>query len=241
MAHFRKPIKKEKKFFSHKDVESLTVSDKMIGEGAFGRVFEGVLKFKGQKAIKVAVKKFKSVDFEEGTGLEIGERQVEFFRNLIRKLSEVGIKVPKMDFVKANGEYVLVSELFSSKGESKLWEGHYHYEKFDYLSEKVQNQLMNDLGKLAGKVESLGHILFFDMVGFFHGNNKIELLIHDIDNFIYNEFKFDSSNPRTVRKANNRLKDLVDKALIAAVLTDSRKQELRKIFSDALGRNPWSE
>ena len=102
-----------KEWFAPEQVEWLKVSERVLGEkGHFGEVRLGRLKFKGRKPFSVAVKQFHPrhaflFDWKK-------------YEGAISSLRQAGVRMPKMALVEHGGRKVLVSELFASRGGSKI-------------------------------------------------------------------------------------------------------------------------
>jgi hypothetical protein len=126
----RKPKKAlEQEWLKPKNVDWLKVSDNLLDRGSDGFVYTGRIKFKGKKPVRVAIKKFIG---------KTGYWTVRKYRGIIKKLRAEGIPLPKMDFVKHEGEWVLVSQLFIKAKKTKLTSPPPQFKKFkeieDYAS-----------------------------------------------------------------------------------------------------------
>ena len=71
-------------------VEWLKVSRLKLGEGKYGEVFAGRLKFKGKRAFAVAVKRFRFPS----------QVNVRRYEQVISDMAAAGVRMPKMAFVR---------------------------------------------------------------------------------------------------------------------------------------------
>ena len=163
----------ETKWKKQEDVEWLKVSDMQIGQGVYGKVYIGRIKFKGQQPARIAVKRF----LEPPTT----DSHVASYENVIRKLKASGAQIVKTGFVKHEGEWMQVQPLFgaTAKG-SKLkrlfvdW--NYVDPEINLSDEQKRKSLM---GALA-KVMDAGYPPMFDAIGMVTGTTPM-FVVHDLD------------------------------------------------------------
>ncbi|MFH0713047.1 MAG: hypothetical protein V1722_00145 [Candidatus Micrarchaeota archaeon] len=97
------------------EVKRLVVSDKEIGQGAFGTVYHGRIWFKGKKPLRVAVKKFHP-------GWQVTDEVIRAYRQTLENLRRVGAPMPKVGFVKHEGNWVQVSAVYGATARGSKFE-----------------------------------------------------------------------------------------------------------------------
>jgi len=103
------------------DIKWLTIGKRKLGEGKFGKVFEGRLWLKGQKPKRVAVKVFNSDTAREYFFKpEIDEQSITHYEEAIAKLRRAGVPVLKTGFVKHEGNWIQVQQLHAISTGSKI-------------------------------------------------------------------------------------------------------------------------
>lgn len=95
-----------------KEVERLTVTRTKLGEGGYGAVYLGRVKFKDSKWKRVAVKIFRS---------SLSDHDAQFYDCAINDLATARVPMLKCGIVKHEGKWVIVHELYGATGKgSKL-------------------------------------------------------------------------------------------------------------------------
>lgn len=154
------------------DVKKLSVSNKEIGQGDFGRVYLGRLHFKGtSRSARVAVKEF--------------HKPVNPFHyeTVIDKMRRAGLPIIKMGFLQHRGKWVQVTPLFGSKsrGSTIRIDGR-NFENDMRVAEALRKPEKLDelLGIIAG-VANLGYLVPRDSIAAHLKQGDVKFLIHDID------------------------------------------------------------
>ena len=152
-----------KEWFKPSDVEWLKVSGEQLGKGRYGTVYRGRIKFRGKPSFSVAVKQFHSPDalfFDWGK-----------YEKAISSLKQAGVKMPKMALLEHDGRKVLVSELFASRGASKIFDVGY----------KVPSKMRESLLDVVAKIINAGYEPAPDAIGALRTGKGFEPIVHDFD------------------------------------------------------------
>ena len=143
-----------------------------IGEGNYGNVFIGRLKFKDGSVHRVAIKRFKKEH-------KVDDKLAGAYQRTIRKMKGFGIPIPKMGMVKIKsknsprGEWVQVSQLWGSVKQKSKISPHGRI-----VSVKGKKDTIATLIKLSNE----GYLVFLDMIEpFKHVPGVIPI---DIDKFV---------------------------------------------------------
>ncbi len=162
-------MKEYKPWKTEADVERLTfkkTSKNCIGSGAFGDVYLGRVKFKGEKSKRVAVKVF--------LALGHGNMWRRHYEAVIQKLHGEGAPIPKTSFVEHEGQHVQVMELFGAKEKgSKI--------KNVFLSKHTE-QNRTELINAICSIVNAGYYPPSDAIGFRSTKYGPKAIIHDLDN-----------------------------------------------------------
>ena len=190
--------------FDARDVSALKISDKKIGEGWFGKVYYGRIKFKNGATKRVAIKVFKAHVRDHIYDI------ARAYETVIKTLFNKGIRFPKMGLVKVKdlaflmpknesrellsfGDYVLVSELYgSAKKGSRLIDLYdkrfYPFDMFDqgrgFFIDVValkDPREIKDLADLWIKLINAGFYPDTDVFSFYSLGNRLKPIIIDLD------------------------------------------------------------
>jgi hypothetical protein len=251
----KKNILQNRNIYTSKDVHKLIINrNKLLGQGAMGEIYSGIIVFKDKKTNKhirkrVAIKEFK----ENFTNQELNR-----YKEGIKTLSSIKLKadkrfpnrkvgystlIPKMGLVKINGKWVLVTQSFSRKGKSKFYSNNYFNIKNLSKSEKVQflKESSFILTKIIEKgydaIDSLIQFknhsssvipLDLDTISFSKRNNnafkKAELLIENLNVLAY-DLSLNKKN------YNIFLKKLLNYSL-NSISDKNMKKEYKKIYKE---------
>jgi hypothetical protein len=159
--------KKEKKIYTSKNIHNLIINrNKIIGKGIIGKVYSGTVVFKDKITNKITRKKVAIKEFKEG----INNEELKRYKEVIKTLSNIKLSIdnrypnrkirtssliPKMDFIKVNGKWLLVMQSFVKKGKSKFNNNNY----FDIisLSKKERNEFLKECSFIITKITEKGY------------------------------------------------------------------------------------
>lgn len=193
-----------------------------------GHVFIGRLRFGKGKPKRVAVKIFKH---------ELTDEMAAQYQQAIRKLSEAGVRLPKMAMYKhPEHGWVQVSQLFHSKGASKIVEKSW----FWIENQAARREAIDQLARVA----NAGYFPALDLVEPFTDNKK-GIIPFDLDYVVSGHKKYekgDGGNTEILVKAINELgktseekRDLLQIALTIAprLTTHIQKHALKHKWYNA--------
>lgn len=106
---------------TREDFIRLKVGKRQIGKGLYGKVFVGKMWLKGKGPKSVAVKVFEpwaAEEFFEKPHMD--DEDIGHYEEAISRLKRAGVPVLRTGFVKHNGQWVQVQELFAKKTGSKI-------------------------------------------------------------------------------------------------------------------------
>jgi len=212
-----------KEWFKPSDVEWLKVSGEQLGQGRYGTVYRGRIKFRGKPSFSVAVKQF---HFPKAPFFNWGN-----YEKAISSLKQAGVRMPKMAVVEHEGRKVLVSELFASRGASKIFD----------IGYKVPPQMREALLDVVAKIINAGYEPAPDAIGALRTGKGFEPIVHDFD-FLAQESKnmVASSAQDWLRRLypvdrEERVKAL--ETLLTKVTHPTLRNELQKIRGNIGFRN----
>ncbi|MDP3742116.1 MAG: hypothetical protein Q8R15_02260 [Candidatus Micrarchaeota archaeon] len=167
-----------------KDIEWLKVSSRQIGEGAYGKVYTGRIKFRGQRPTRVAVKRFH---------LPI-DAHLASYEAVIRKLRAARVKIVKTGFVKLDtGEHVQVQPLFGATVKGSKLNAVFLRQRSDYLGHVISSKFIDSQINLSNKatrrglisklasIVNAGYPPMFDAVSVMKTRTAPAFVVHDLD------------------------------------------------------------
>lgn len=207
LNHILKKIKESKKAHEFKIYEKNKTIDKLyfnlssrkIGEGYFGLIYNGFLKFKNKNRKRVAIKFFK---------IKISDRDVLIYNEILKKVSEIKLKtgkniIPKIGFIKIklldNYEpiWVQVSSAFIKK-ENGVFVSKFFKNNELFYSKKT----IKEVETIYRKINDLG-LDTYDLISQFRENDSVVPIDLDIlFNSYINRRKITSKKEITDYKLN---------------------------------------
>jgi hypothetical protein len=213
LKEFEKP---GAKVLSQDDVEWLTISEEKLGEGNYGIVYRGKVKFRGHiRPQRVAVKRYrdKPLNFEGGT---MDDAMAMKYQKCIGDLREQEVALPKMGMLKTgDGQWVTVIQSFEKGGKTKLGDD------WDYIHEPAGRLFF---AKTMAQVVNAGYAPHVDLFGTLSdGKGMIPL---DLDSLV--RLKDRPNNPEPETMAVKWISQL------AMAIEDDREAEKEKMFRQFL-------
>jgi len=205
-----------------KDVRRLTVASTPIGKGSFGEVFQGRLHFNNGTTRRVAVKKFST---------PLSQSDVRKYEKVIERLARAEVQIPKMGFLKHEGEWVQVSSLFGGTETGS---------KLSSSSNSDVESRIEALTEHVYRLHQAGFTIEDDEIHFYRTQQGVKTATVDIDIYAREPRKLSGPKlfeanaqsvarfaPRPFRR--NAIQAFLDKFNI----TPEKKREIiRKIISD---------
>ncbi len=149
-------------WLTRRDVRKLSVSNNKIGGWGGGEVYAGRITFSDGRRHRAAFKLFQQ---------PLTFADVRRHEAAVRRLAEVGARIPKTGFVKHEGKWVQVMQLFRHKGKGRLKElrsgpaaWSIYNRHLNSLSVVQRTTFLEDMGRQYAKVVRAGFFPDEDLI-----------------------------------------------------------------------------
>ncbi len=170
----------EQKWKKPRHVEWLSVASDSVGQGHYGVVYLGKIKFKGSRPFSVVVKRFKR---------PLGE-DLNRYRAVVERLRRSGAPIPKTGFIQHLGQWVQVTHAFVGARQTKILEILPPAPR-DKMHEEVASHLKRDKRTRIALIDAIARIVnagyhpALDSIGAVQTKTGLRFVVHDLDQFVH--------------------------------------------------------